>query len=567
MNQLTAKIRVPVLALIGYIIGHAAIWPYARIGAAPVDSVSVLAGPFFSQLAVPFLAAVPALIAYARERQDLAWGVLGAILLTSQLVPALWVYGLITVATLVIAAMPGTDPRGAASVHDRTRLAGIVVLLYAVACVVPAVYFDFKTPNHGDNWGSGTGSPTGFACLLFGWLDPKYVIAWAANIPFFGALVSLGFNRGRPAYLAAALASLMALSTAYCLSVDYSRANPHPLAGCFLWQAAMLVLLFGVRLLYAQRDRVVVPVTIVAVALGAYFGFVPRTPLQMPRASTPLVAKRERSVDLLVKGTLVLPAGVDPEDVQGEVVLPSTGTMDWRKAAGRFLMPKRDGHVSLNVTLSLGERPHNADVMFRAPSAGKVELKGLASFTGDAKSGFVLDLGTVTLPALGLKPIQGPATFTHPGLPYAVDVPAGWTLTPADQGLTVTLDKGPSESVTVEAATWDRIQAAKLACRKPFPYPAQHKQVSQSTLKFGKLPRYDAYRDSDIRDLDRLRSTEAWQLNGQFMDTVDDVVTTLYGRLAFLSIRGEAHGKSQAEADGAFVDVMKVVDSVHAHAP
>lgn len=121
------------------------------------------------------------------------------------------------------------------------------IVLYAVACALPAVYFDEGGGGHNLHMGS----PIGLAGLVLGWFPP-YTVAWAANFPFIAGCILFLKGRYKGAMYAAGTAALLALTTWFLV---FNREIPRLLPGYYLWQASFIVLTLNARALWRSGEK------------------------------------------------------------------------------------------------------------------------------------------------------------------------------------------------------------------------------------------------------------------------------------------------------------------------
>jgi hypothetical protein len=124
----------------------------------------------------------------------------------------------------------------------------LVALLYGIACVIPAVYFDTGPPG-GHNF--HLGSPFGYTALLCGWIPP-FTLAWSANIAFVTGCVLLLCRRYYAASTAGWVAAVLGLTTWALVAF---REIPYLLPGYYLWQASLITLATGARSLSRPTDK------------------------------------------------------------------------------------------------------------------------------------------------------------------------------------------------------------------------------------------------------------------------------------------------------------------------
>ena len=121
--------------------------------------------------------------------------------------------------------------------------AGISAILYALACLLPAL-------RSGDG-----GVLRGWFTLAYGWFPMYSAIPWSANVLALGAWLFFGFGRHRAARILGVLASGVAATT-------WTLYHPSDiLIAYYLWQTSLLALATAAWLA-SRRRRKAAPVLV-----------------------------------------------------------------------------------------------------------------------------------------------------------------------------------------------------------------------------------------------------------------------------------------------------------------
>jgi hypothetical protein len=126
---------------------------------------------------------------------------------------------------------------------------GVVVLLYGVACLLPAIDCGPAVPSGdpGNVFDFESGGHLGLELLLFGWGGGNNGVPWSANVALALGLLGLWAGRYRDALLAGAVATALGLTTSWV------RGHNALLSGYYLWQGSHLALAVGAGWALARR--------------------------------------------------------------------------------------------------------------------------------------------------------------------------------------------------------------------------------------------------------------------------------------------------------------------------
>ncbi len=131
---------------------------------------------------------------------------------------------------------PGIAP----SRKTARRTALVVLVLFGMACLPPAIRVDDGRPSSDLDFKIGTAF--GWEILLFGWGGGNNGVPWSANVFLALGLPLLALKRFRAACVLGGIAAILGLTTWWVWGYQSVR------VGYFLWQSSLLALAVGAGL-------------------------------------------------------------------------------------------------------------------------------------------------------------------------------------------------------------------------------------------------------------------------------------------------------------------------------